>query len=239
MNRRDYCAEVMANLRRLTEAERSAVQTELEGHMVDHMLALMELGYDETLAEERMLQHMGDPAEVGRQLNEQYSRFWLAVGRFAKGCLVLLAVLAITGSFHTYYLLNSLRTRIDPWSNVQPEWEASVNQKLDIQQPVGSDILRILGSGTAIEDDETLAIVVFCQYDQSPFGLVSQKHLQWLDCRGEEVFGSGGGHSTSGAAYSRRKLVVKAGDPYVTAVWERYGERVEIRVPLEWEDVYE
>ena len=42
----------MANLRRLTERERSAVQTELEAHMEDHMLALIELGYDEALAEE-------------------------------------------------------------------------------------------------------------------------------------------------------------------------------------------
>ena len=168
------------------------------------MLALMELGYDEALAEERMLRHMGDPAEVGRQLNEQYSRFLLVVGRIAKACLILLAVLAVTGGINTYYLVNSLRVRIDPWSNVQPEWEESVNQKLDIQQPVGTDVLRILGSGTMIEDDEALAVVVFCQYDQNPFGLVSQKYLQWLDCRGEEILGTGGGHSTSSASYTTK-----------------------------------
>lgn len=239
MNRRDYCAEVMANLRRLTDRERSAVQAELEGHMEDHMLALIELGYDESLAEERMLQHMGDPTEVGQTLNQQYSRFWLAVGRIAKACLVLLAVLAIMGTFNTYYLFNSLRVRVAPWSGIQQDWEESVNQKLDIQQPVGSDVLRILGSGTKVENGEAVAVVVFCQYDQNPFGLVSQKYLQWLDCRGEETIGGGGGHSTAGASYSRRELVVQTGDPYVTAVWERYGERVEIRVPLEWEDAYE
>ena len=239
MNRRDYCAEVMANLRRLTERERSAVQTELEAHMEDHMLALIELGYDEALAEERMLQHMGDPAEVGKRLNEQYSAFWLVVGRVATACLVFLAVLALTGALNTYYLFNSLQARLAPWSEIQPEWEEAVNQKLDIRQPIGSDILRILGCGTKHEENEDIAVVVFCQYDQSLFGLVSDRNIDWLDCRGESVIGGGGGHSTSGAAYSRRELVVQAGDPYVMAVWERYGERVEIQVPLEWEDDYE
>lgn len=239
MTRQEYTSQVLSCLRRLTEAERSAVQAELDGHMEDHMLALMDLGYEEELAEARMLQHMGDPTEVGQNLNQQYSRFWLAVGRVATACLVFLAVLAITGTFNTYYLFNSFRARLAPWSDIQPEWEEAVNQKLDIRQPIGSDILRILGSGTKHEDGEDIAVVVLCQYDQSPFGLVSQKYLQWLDCRGEEAIGSGGGHSTSGASYSRRELVVQAGDPYVTAVWERYGERVELQVPLEWEDAYE
>ena len=238
MTRQEYTSQVLSCLRRLTADERSAVQAELDGHMEDHMLALVELGYDEALAEERMLQHMGDPTEVGQKLNEQYSRFWLVVGRVAAACLALLAVLAITGTFNVYYLFNSLRARLDPWSEIQPEWEEVVNQKLDLRQPIGSDILRILGSGTKVEDGEDIAVVVFCQYDQSPFGLVSQKHLRWLDCRGEEVISGGGGHSTAGAAYTRREIVVRAGDPYIIAVWERYGERVELQVPLEWEDAH-
>lgn len=229
----------MANLRRVTSGERAAIRAELEAHMEDHMLALIELGYDETLAEERMLQHMGDPAEVGRELDRQYSTFWLVVGRVATACLVFLAVLALTGALNTYYLFNSIQARLAPWSEIQQEWEEAVNQKLDIRQPIGSDILRILGSGTKVEDGEDIAVVVFCQYDQSPFGLVSQKHLRWLDCRGEEVISGGGGHSTAGAAYTRREIVVQAGDPYIIAVWERYGERVELQVPLAWEDAYE
>ena len=239
MTRQEYTSQVLSCLRRLTADERSAVQAELDGHMEDHMLALVELGYDEALAEERMLQHMGDPNEVGQRLNQQYSRFWLAVGRIAAVCLVFLAVLAITGALNTYYLFNSLQARLAPWSDIQPEWEESVNQKLDIRQSIGSDVLRILGSGTKMEDDESVAVVVLCQYDQSPFGLVSKIPLRWLDCRGEEAIGGGGGHSTSGASYSRRELAVEFGDPYVTVVWERYGERIELQVPLEWEDDYE
>ena len=202
------------------------------------MLALMDLGYEEELAEERMLQHMGDPTEVGQKLNEQYSRFWLVVGRVAAACLVFLVLLALTGAFNTYNLFNSFQARLAPWSEIQQEWEEAVNQKLDIRQPIGSDILRILGSGTKREDGEDIAVVVFCQYDQSPFGLVSKFPLRWLDCRGEEVISGGGGHSTAGAAYTRREIVVQAGDPYIIAVWERYGERVELQVPLEWEDAH-
>ena len=55
MDRRDYTDRVLSSLRRVTEKEREAIRSELDGHIEDHMEALRELGYDEELAEERAI----------------------------------------------------------------------------------------------------------------------------------------------------------------------------------------
>lgn len=73
MDRRDYTDRVLSSLRRVTEKEREAIRSELDGHIEDHMEALRELGYDEELAEERAIAAMGEPDEVGRELNRQYT----------------------------------------------------------------------------------------------------------------------------------------------------------------------
>ena len=82
MDRRDYTDRVLSSLRRVTEKEREAIRSELDGHIEDHMEALRELGYDEELAEERAIAAMGEPDEVGRELNRQYTGWgWVLVSR--------------------------------------------------------------------------------------------------------------------------------------------------------------
>lgn len=76
----EYRDRVLAGLRRLTPEEREAVRRELDGHIEDHMEALRELGYDEALAQERTMAAMGDPEEVGRELEKQYPLRWLILG---------------------------------------------------------------------------------------------------------------------------------------------------------------
>ena len=53
MTRQEYTDRVLANLRRVTRSERAAIREELDAHMEDHICDLLDLGYDEALAEER------------------------------------------------------------------------------------------------------------------------------------------------------------------------------------------
>ena len=53
MTRREYTDTVLSALRRVTEDERRAIRAEIDAHMEDHICALLDLGYDEPLAEER------------------------------------------------------------------------------------------------------------------------------------------------------------------------------------------
>lgn len=52
MTRWEYTEQVLANLRRVTRAEREAIRAEIDGHMEDHVCDLLELGYPPELAEE-------------------------------------------------------------------------------------------------------------------------------------------------------------------------------------------
>ena len=70
MTRQEYTDRVLANLRRVTPEERAAIREELDAHMEDHICDLLDLGYDEALAEERTMQRMDDPEEVGRELDK-------------------------------------------------------------------------------------------------------------------------------------------------------------------------
>ena len=91
MDRRDYTDRGLSSLRRVTEKEREAIRSELDGHIEDHMEALRELGYDEELAEERAIAAMGEPDEVGRELNRQYTGWgWVLVSRAAVVLTVVL-----------------------------------------------------------------------------------------------------------------------------------------------------
>ena len=105
MDRRDYTDRVLSSLRRVTEKEREAIRSELDGHIEDHMEALRELGYDEELAEERAIAAMGEPDEVGRELNRQYTGWgWVLVSRAA---VVLTVVLCWPWEYWGWLLIAS------------------------------------------------------------------------------------------------------------------------------------
>lgn len=112
---------MLATLRRMTKREKEAVRAELDGHIEDHICALMELGYSEELAEERTMLRMGDPAEIGRELNRQYPLGWLVL-RWAAAVLALLVLLSLTGPLRLRLgsAADSLRAR---W---RPEREADL-----------------------------------------------------------------------------------------------------------------
>ena len=56
-----------------------------------------------------------------------------------------------------------------------------------------------------------------------------------MDCRGEEMMGGSGSTRDSRTSFHDwRSDCVQQGDPYVTAVVERFGVRYEAEVPLVW-----
>jgi len=235
MNRQEYTDRVLAALRRVTPQERMDIRAELDAHMEDHICALVELGYDEQLAEERTLSHMGDPEEVGRELDKQYPLHWLMISRIATAALIVLLVLTIInlGSLHGLY--ESIQTRIAPWSGVDTFWEDDINYRMDIQQEIGSDLIKILGSGTKSTETEATAYVFYCQCDQNVLGYRSRfPNEQFTDCRGEELWDGGSSYSNARVSYVMREMEVQYGDPYITMILTRYDESYEIQIPLVW-----
>ena len=234
MKRNEYTERVLAAMHRVTASERDAICTELDGHIEDRIEALLELGYEPELAEERVMARMGDPEEVGRELDKQYPLFWLIAERVLKTLVCVLAVVLIFDTLTMYSVWGSLRARVEPHEYAGVHQLKYMNLELDIRREIGSDILHIYGSGTN-EDGEIH--VLYYWYDQDLLGYVTGEGVELEDCRGAEVLGGGGWSRSSRLSSHDRRGTVQYGDPYVTVVVERFGERHEVQVPLKWEEV--
>ena len=240
MTRQEYTDRVLANLRRVTRSERAAIREELDAHMEDHICDLLDLGYDEALAEERTMQRMGDPEEVGRELDKQYPLRWLVLGRVALTLTVVMCIVALFGVGILSHLWWSLEARIAP-DQISSGFPERDWRPVDIRVPVGNDILRIYRVAMGKKDGQLVAEVTMCTYDRMPGGIVSGSllpNVELTDQRGTppEWGLGGGGKSNWGAAYTTKYINIEPEDTYVTVTYDRFGEYVSVRVPLTGED---
>ena len=181
MTRQEYTDRVLANLRRVTPEERAAIREELDAHMEDHICDLLDLGYDEALAEERTMQRMGDPEEVGRALDRQYPLFWLLVSRGAAALLALTACAVLLSPIVTLsHVWDNLRARTDPMSHMAEAYRTQVTQELDLRANVGSDVLYIYATGRLGQR----VCVHSVRYDRNPSAM-SQTGTSALRTAGE------------------------------------------------------
>ena len=240
MDRRQYTDRVLTSLRRVTAKEREAIRRELDGHMEDHMEALRELGYDEALAEERTIAAMGDPAEVGRELNRQYPFRWLAIGWAAMIATLLFALLVALPAWNKagdvvnnlwcrFYPLHLLNLRDLSWG-ADRDYRPMVAEaeKVDLRQTADGVTLYIYQAG--LEDpaaEETTAWAAVSPYWDDPFR--SNNVYRSLMASGEIdslSFDYDGPFIVSGQ--------VRRGEPLCFA-YDISGETFSFEVPLPWE----
>lgn len=239
MDRREYTEAVLSTLRRVTGRERAAIRAEIDGHIEDHMEGLLELGYDPELAEERTLSAMGDPKEVGRELNRQYPLRWLVIGRAMRLLsvwtilAVLLLILNSVGAERS--LLTAALERIDPdlTHHIDPSGSVVAEESLNIEFPVGNDVVRVLRICTYrdVPRGELRAFVNVDSYDRWPLGPVSDKTLLLESQDGGQGEIRVGGlnrwwHLGDGSVH------IQPGDTHVILRYGAYGQSGVIRIPL-------
>ncbi len=233
MTRMEYCDKVVSTLRRLTLEEKQAVREEIDGHMEDRMEALLALGYDEALAEERTMAAMGDPEEVARELDKQYPLRWMVLGRTAVILSVILCAQMVLGLGILGNAIASIEARIYPDKNIRLE-QVEITERVDCRAVVGNDVLRIYRVSMGKEEGTQLAEVAICTYDRFLCGIVSEELLNNTvvnNQRGEDRF-SGSGSGSWTAEYALRYVEVQPGDTYVTVEYDRFGESFLLEVPL-------
>lgn len=170
MNRAEYCAQVLSHLRRLSRREREAVRAELEEHMEDRVCALLDLGYDQALAEERTMAAMGDPAQVGREMAKQYPRGWNVVTGVSLVLCVFVMFSALSSSSNRKmigYAWDSLVYRVFPpgpetviAGTVSPrgiEPVSGVTEAVDIRRTIGDNVLWVYQITVGTQDSQTAA----------------------------------------------------------------------------------
>ena len=233
MNRREYTSRVLACLRRLTPEEEEAVRAELDAHMEDHICALLDLGYEEALAEERTMAAMGDPEEVGREMNKAYPLRWLILGRAAVILTVILCCQAVFALGILGNAVQSLEARIYPDRSIRLE-QMDYSERVNYKAAVGNDILRVYRVSVGSEDGKRMAEVSLCTYDRIPCGIVSEDLLNRAEVknqRGESLW-SGNGSGCWMAEWANRYAEIQPDDLYVTVEYDRFGEQVQLVVPL-------
>lgn len=251
MDRAEYCTRVLSGLRGLSRREREAIRVELEDHMEDHTAALLELGYDEDLAEERTLAAMGDPAEVAREMARQYPRGWKVVTGVSLALCVLMIFSALSNRKMIGYAWDSIVYRVFPPGpetvisqfiaprGIEPI--SGVTGAVDIRRTIGDDVLRVYQVTVGTQDGQLTAEAGICVYDRMPGGLVSLPSFNNLTVesqRGEQQvpFRRGAiGNPMIWQVFLRSP--VQPGDDHITLRYAWQGESAAIDVPLPEEDV--
>ncbi|WP_300688143.1 permease prefix domain 1-containing protein [uncultured Oscillibacter sp.] len=237
MTRQEFLDQVLSPLGRLTAQERENIRRELEEHVEDRMEALLDMGWEEALAESRCLEAMGDPAEIGREMAKQYrGKGWLWLGRAAVVLTVVVCIQALLGVGMLGAAWDSLTVRFNPprtisigeLKNVEAE------EELDIRAEIGNDILRIYQVSVGEKDGQRAAMVLACAYDRWPFGIVVDSLFSRSELWNErgETGTSGGGSGNSGAVCAALWAPVETGDTHVIWEYRAIGEAVRLEIPL-------
>ena len=115
-----YSDRVLVCLSRATKKEKESIRRELEANIEDHQEALMETGMRASEAWDKAEAAMGDPEEVGKALNAQFSTFWLWAKRVIQValCLMLIAVVKIY-PFSEKAWTGTWEVLVGVWDNVQ------------------------------------------------------------------------------------------------------------------------
>lgn len=247
MTRGEYTERVLAALHRVTPEERAAIRQELDAHMEDHVCGLLDLGYPAELAEERAMSFMGDPEEVGRELDRQYPLGWLAVKWAAMVLTLAFALVMLAPGWKLAgQVADNLWNRFDPLHQLDL-WDISFagyvdgeyahivadTAEVDLKQTAGGVTLWIYQAG--LEDpaaEKTTAWLAVSLYSQDPFHRSPRLLGELTAPDGREVeahwsYSFGGPFMVSGEVTRGEDL---------TFTYEQGGHSFTFTVPLPWEE---
>lgn len=239
-----YCSRVLSESGRLTRREADGLRAELSGHIEDHAEALTAHGYTEDAAYGRAVTLMGDPEETGRALRAQYGGWWLVVVQRAARILTAVLCVMIAGLIvKSSGLYGAIRDRITV-QKPSDGWEIWDTEAPGTRIPIGDDIVRI----DTVSCSTQRAEVQLTGFDRIPGGVVYARLLQTLRLeneRGEALF-EGEDYpypscvSGSGTFYvltARHYVDIEPDDTYITLIYDRLGEHVEVEIPLPGREV--
>ena len=238
MDQQSYISAVLSCLQSLTDREQESVRAELAGHIEDRMEALIDLGYEAPLAEQRALSAMGDAEEVGRAINRQYPLRWLIVKDVATGFLTLFLMLALVFGGQNSDFWKGLVVRFDPVR--MSGWDAcGWTIQTDARLKAGNDTVKAYQVSVMESPTGPVATIYLCAYDRIPGGIVSgtlQNGLTIEDQRGNTVEAADtitkARRNYYSAEYFTASIPVEAGDTHVILHYDQYGRQAQCTISL-------
>jgi len=236
-NYNSFCDKVCSYIDYATGKEIEGVRKELCDHLDDHAQALIDIGRSPEEAEVAAILAMGDPEDIGREMNMQFPFVWLLLSRASAILAVLLIICLISPLINQLGLnLDNIRYRTSPISCTTYKYTHQIDHRIEI--PHTNDIAYFYAY--ALEYDEKqnqhYAVLGLVTYDKNVFGIVSNysHEFSFLIDDMELRCGGGGMIRASGAQF-RYEVPVSKGQENVIAVYEHLGERIELEIPLSWE----
>lgn len=255
-----FCDKVLECLSRATDKEKETIRKELEAHMEDHRDALIASGMDPMVALNKAEEAMGDPEEVGKALNAQFSTFWLWVKRVTQGIIAVLLFVVLTLSFggiQSTVLTGPVDVLEGAWKNWQarqgkgvefgPEYAIYTWKGWETMQ-VGEEVICL------IQVDLTPfygkpgyydGLFYFCTYNQNLFTSPNAEMLGQLTITPESgvmidpEYNWGWYSFTDGQGVSTRiyEGLMREEENYVDVTYDHYGTYITMRCYLDWEEV--
>jgi hypothetical protein len=256
MTRIEYVERVLSVMRHATPTEREAIRAEIDAHIEDHICDLMELDYDEALAEERTMARMGDPEEVGRELDKQYPVVWLVVKRVAM-VLALVLSLMLLARVEWNCVKTNLAYQFYPplvMNNEGTVYEFLDDHPENIRVTSGNSVIRVsavaiykMGPGRPLyhmatlpenplnidSENQYVAAVEICGYPASWLDVAREPYCPWVSVRGA----SDAWFTTGGPSSYIVLIPVEPWETKLTATYQGYGHDLSFTIPLDWEVV--
>ena len=229
-----FCDRVCSYIDYATGRELEQVHKELRDHMEDHAQTLMDIGRSPEEAEVAAILAMGDPEEIGREMNKQFPFVWLFLSRATAVIAIILALMLLSPLRDMYYRVSdSLEARKSPM-----EMFGHYSNPIDIRVELpGNDVAYFYCADIEkYGETDYRALIGLAVYDKSPFGQVYRDALDFCVEMETGFFQpSGGSFMGYGVHHKRMDIAIEYGQETVELYYTRLGNNIKVEIPLEWE----
>lgn len=231
-----FCERVCSYIDHATGKELEQVEKELRDHLEDHAQALIDIGRSPEEAEVAAILAMGDPEDIGREMNRQFPFIWLFLSRATAVIAIILALMLLSPMRDMYYRVSeSLQARNSPM-----EFFGEYGDPIDIRAELPeNDIAYFYSSKVELfGGTDYRAIIGLTVYDKSPFGRVSRDALDFsLELEDGFALPSGGSYMGYSVHHKRILIDVEKGQETLELCYNRLGNEIRVEIPLSWEGV--
>ena len=223
----DFVEEIVSHVK--FKFDRDEISSELNQHMIDKIEDYIEKGYEEKEAERLTINDMGDPEEIGLQLNKQHNPvlgwIWVMTNIGVK-ILITLSILIVGIN-----ILNTIFTD----SGVKGIAEEKILYKIDINEKVEIDN-RVIEFTNLIYEKNGDMNIFYKDYEKSLFG--GPNSFEWIGYIKDDLGNEYGfkARSTRGGIVSKSRWVINdfSQDANTLIIdYNEYNRKYTVENPLE------
>lgn len=222
----DFVEEILSYVK--FSFDRKEISLELNQHMVDKIEHYMEKGYDEKEAENLAINHMGDPKEIGVQLNKEHNPIlgWIwAITNIGVRILITISI---------FILAINILIVIFNGSGVKGIAEENIVYRLDINERVEIDN-RVIEFTNLIYEKNGDMNIFYKDYEKSLFG--RSDSFDWIGHIKDDLGNEYGykARSTSGGIVSKSRRVINDFSQdanYLIINYNEYNREYTVEIPL-------